>query len=193
MELTETAPPELTPVPIRELAAHLRLAQGFNDDGSEDALLELYLRNATAAVERRTGQALIARPVVVRVAHWDRNGHLTLPVGPVAALDQVQMVTSAASVALAPGAWVLEPGPTRQRVTGPGGAALPAIPAGGVAEVVFTAGHGPGWNHVPDDLRQAVLLLATAFYENRDGAELAGDRLPGGIEALLAPHRAVRL
>ena len=193
MLLKETTPAAMNPVPLREFGAHLRLSHGFNDDGSEDALLEIYLRNATAVVERRTGQALIARPYLLQSACWDRKGHMTLPVGPVGQIDALRYVGPGGTIDLDPEDWVLEPGTTRQKVTGAGGGALWPLPHGSVAEFEFTAGYGTSWNDVPDDLRQAVILLAAHYYEDRSGnIEIEGG-LPYGVLSIVEQHRPVRL
>ncbi len=193
MLLTEVTPAALNPVPLRELAAHLRLATGFTDDGSEDSLLELYLRNATAIVEARTAKALITRPYLLKVACWNRRGHLHLPVGPVAAIDQIQLVRPGSTVVMASEEWFLEPGTGRQRLTGPGGGALRSLPHGALAELNFSAGFGASWNDVPDDLRQSVLLLAAHLYENRDGDAALDGGLPFGLGAILERHSQMRL
>lgn len=191
MLLKEMAPAALAPV-VAEFAAHLRLGLGFADDGAEDALLESYLRSATAAVEARTGQALVARGFVLQVGGWDTRGHLVLPVGPVAAVDIIRFVRPDGAVTLDPAQWAVEPGSARQRLTGPGGGALPVVPTGAIVELVFTAGHGAGWAAVPDDLRQAVMLLAAHYHESRHG-EATGGGMPPAVAALLAPHRPARL
>lgn len=193
MLLKEVSPPNLNPVPIRELAAQLRLAQGFSDDGSEDALLELYLRNATSVIETRTGGALITRDFTLQVACWDRHGFLHLPIGPVSALTTFRIVQSTGTTDLTADHWVLEPGTRRQRISGPGGAALPTLPQGAIAELTFSAGYGPSWNELPDDLRHAVLMMAAHFYENRDGEIEADNGLPFGLSAILERHSAIRL
>jgi uncharacterized phiE125 gp8 family phage protein len=53
---------------------------------------------------------------------------------------------------------------------------LPSLPTGGRVRLTFEAGFGPVWEDVPADLRQAVMLLAAHFYENRHdgGAQRAG-------------------
>ena len=51
MILTEVSAPEAAVVPVRAFAGHLALGSGFEDDGSQDAVLELYLRAAMAAIE----------------------------------------------------------------------------------------------------------------------------------------------
>lgn len=193
MLLKEAAPGAPTPIPLTEFAAHLRLGHGFADDGAEDALLELYLRHASVVVEARTGQALIARSYLLQIAGWSQRGYLVLPVGPVAAIDRIRFVRAGATVELAPGEWALEPGRARQRLTGPGGGPLRPVPHGALAELEFTAGHAADWAEVPGDLRQAVLLLAAHYYENRHG-ELGEEAvLPPAVGAILAPHRPVRL
>ncbi len=190
MLLKEAAP--AASMPMTEFAGHLRLGFGFADDGAEDALLEGYLRSAVAAVEARSGQALIARAFVLQVTGWDARGYLVLPVGPVAAVDVIRFVRSDGAVTLDPAQWALEPGNARQRLTGPGGEALPPVPKGAIAELEFTAGHGVDWEAVPGDLRQAVLLLAAHYHESRHG-EAKHRGLPPAVGALLAPHRLARL
>lgn len=192
MYLTEVAPATFNPVPVKELSLHLRLAHGFADDGAEDALLELYLRNATAAIETRLSRALVRRAYVLQVASWDRNGHLTLPVGPVAHIDTIRFIQPDANIDLTPDEWILKPGECRQRLVGSGGGALRALPQGALAELGFQAGYGTSWNSVPDDLRQAVLLLAAHYYEYRT-AEDPGNGFPHAVRVILEPHRPVRL
>lgn len=195
MLLKEVTPAARNPVPLREFGAHLRLAHGFTDDGSEDGLLELYLRNATAMIERRTAQALISRMHLLQVPCWDRNGHLVMPIGPVSVIDSIQYVSPSSTVDLEQDDWHLQAGTNRQRLTGKLGGPLWPLPHGSIAELRFMAGHGATWNDVPDDLRQAVLLLAAHLYENRFGeienASISG--VPAGVLAIVEQHRAVRI
>jgi uncharacterized phiE125 gp8 family phage protein len=80
----------------------------------------------------------------------------------------------------------------RPRLVGRG-FSLPTIPTDGMVKVVFDAGFGPDWTDVPVDLRQAVLLLASEYYEHRhdDGAQGAG--LPFGVVTLIERWRTVRI
>lgn len=191
MILTETTPAAVTPVSLSEFSDHLRLAYGFPDDGAEDALLDLYLRNAVAAVESRTGRALIRRGFVLRLAGWDRDGQVVLPIGPVEVVDSLRFVRGAEAIDVAATSWALEPGTGRQRVMGRSSDALPPIPEGYVAEFTFDAGFGPDAADVPGDLRQAVMLLAADYYERRHDGE--GPRVPPAVEGLLEPWRPVRI
>lgn len=193
MLMKEVTPATQTPIPLRELGAHLRLGHGFTDDGSEDALLELYLRNATAIVEARTSKALISRVFILQIANWNRRGHLHLPIGPVTVLDRIELIRPGSTITLDPAEWTLHPGSGRQRVTGPNGGTLRTMPHGALAEIEFTAGFGETWNDVPNDLRQAVLLLASHLYEHRDGELTLDGGLPNGVAPILARHQPVRL
>lgn len=193
MLLKEISPSALNPVPLRELGAHLRLAHGFLDDRSEDGLLELYLRNATAVIERRTNQALVSRPYMLQAGCWDRHGHFSMPIGPVTEIDSIRYVSPGSTITLDPEDWVLEPGTVRQRLTGSGGGPLWPLPKGAVAEMNFSAGYGLSWNDVPDDLRQAVLMLAAHYYENRFGEVEVDGGLPFGVVSIVEQHRPVRI
>ncbi len=193
MLLTQSAPGALTPVPMQELTAHLRLAHGFADDGAEDGLLELYLRNATAFIERRLNCALIRRGYELRVAHWDRYGCLTLPVGPVTEIDSIRFERPGIVTSLETGEWIVKPGEQRQRVCGAGHDALRAIPHGAMAVLTFQAGYGESWNDVPDDLRQAVLLMAAHYFEHRGEDKTPNMTVPPAVQAILTPRQPARL
>lgn len=193
MLLKEVTPATLNPVPLRELATHLRVSQGFSDDGSEDALLELYLRNATAVIESRLSCALIQRSYTLQVSTWDKNGHLHLPIGPVAGITVFLLITDGIAQGISTTELSLESGTRRQRLTARHGGPLPTLPFGSLAELRFTAGYGTSWNEVPNDLRHAVLLLAAHFYENRDGELEADAGLPHGLVPLLERYTPIRL
>lgn len=193
MLLTEVAPAPALPVTLEEFKAHLRLGRGFPDDGSEDALLQLYLANATAAVEAVTGKALVRRTFRLKLAGWNRDGRLVLPIGPVVAVDAISFVGPGDPVVLPAGSWSLAPGTQRQMLSGAGGSALPEVPAGYEAELSFAAGFGDTGAQVPGELRQAVLLLATHYHEERAGGPEAVHAMPAAVHSLLAVQRPVRL
>ncbi|MBP0574088.1 hypothetical protein J8J27_25650, partial [Mycobacterium tuberculosis] len=62
-------------------------------------------------------------------------------------------------------------------------------------EIDVTAGFGPSGIDVPQPLRLAAMMLATRWFENRDGGFI--DAVPPDVadtfQALVAPYRVVRL
>lgn len=194
MILTEVSAPPSAAVPIRAFAEHLRLGSGFADDGSQDAVLELYLRSAMAAIEARLGRVLLARDFLWTVTRWREDASQGLPVGPVRSVDAITVVSAEGEeTAVEPEAWSVLRDSQRPRLVGRFGRNLPKIPRSGHAEVRFSAGFGEGWDEVPGDLRQAVFLLAAHFYENRSGTAATPAAMPFGVLMLIEAYRTTRL
>lgn len=191
MILTEISAPAASPVSLGELSSHLRLNFGFADSGVEDALLQLYLENATRALEQRLGQALILRSFRLETECWDRDGRFAMPIGPVAELTAVNLVSAATTVSVAIEDLALTPGASRQVLSTASGGVLPLPPNGGKAEILFDAGYGLVGSAVPGEIRQAVLILAGHLYQNRDGDNDA--TFPAMVSSLIAPHHVLRV
>jgi uncharacterized phiE125 gp8 family phage protein len=194
MILTEVGAPPSAAVPVRAFAEHLRLGSGFEDDGAEDALLELYLRAAMAAIEARLGRALLARDFSFTVSRWREEACQGLPVGPVRSVSEVRLIDAeGGETVVDPAAWSVMRDSQRPRLMGRFGRSLPKIPRSGRAEIRFSAGFGDGWDEVPADLRQAVFLLAAHFYENRAEGAAAAGAMPFGVLVLIEAYRATRI
>lgn len=194
MILTELSAPPAAAVPLRAFAEHLRLGTGFADDGSQDAVLEAYLRAAMAAIEARLGRVLLARPFSFVVSRWSETASQGLPVAPVVSVEAVTMRDADGfETVVEPELWSLMRDRQRPRLVGRFGRSLPRIPRGGQVEVSFTAGYGAVWEAVPADLRQAAMMLAAHFYENRTETGAISGTMPFGVLMLLESHRTMRL
>ncbi len=180
-------------LPLVEFRDHLRLGTGFADTGAEDAALEAYLRAAMAAIEGRTSKMLLTRNFVLALEAWRGADQQPLPVAPVGAITELRLVDAAGICTVIPATdYRLIEDLQRPRLEALG-SVLPPIPAGGLAQVRFTAGFGPAWADLPVDLAQAVLLLAAQYYELRhDGAGESGE-MPFGVMALIERWRTVRV
>jgi uncharacterized phiE125 gp8 family phage protein len=195
MVLTEVSAPPAAALPVRAFAGHLRLGSGFADDGAEDAVLELCLRAAMAAIEARLSRALLARDFSWTVSRWREEASQGMPIAPVRGVASITLVEAdGAETAVDPEAWSVLRDAERPRLVGRFGRSLPRIPRSGHAEIRFSAGFGEEWEAVPGDLRQAVFLLAAHFYENRagGGGAVAGS-MPFGVLVLLEAYRATRI
>ena len=190
----ELAPAQRTAVPLREFAAHLRLSSGFREDRDDDAVLEMYLRAATAAIEARLGIALVYRLMALRVGAWSRAAAQNIPVGPVANLQELAIVDAAGQrTVLGLEDFTIGAGMRPAQVRLKSQRDLPPIPVGGHAEIRFVAGYGGDATDVPADLRQAVHLLAAHYFEHRDAAGTVALSMPLQVLALLEPFRLLRI
>jgi uncharacterized phiE125 gp8 family phage protein len=189
MNLTELTPVPPEALPVADLAEHLRLASGFAPDPAQDALLRGVLRAALVSIEARTSKAILRRNFRLTLAAWRDLGEQALPVAPVLGVAALRIVDRMeVAVTADPSGWRLVTDTHRPLVRSVG-FTLPTIPVGGRAEIDFSAGYGATWMDVPGDLKQAVLLLAADFHDNR-----AADRgMPAAVAALVAPYRHVRL
>lgn len=193
MMLTEqtTVPEEA--LPVTAFRDHLKLGSGFADDGLQDPVLVTCLKAAIAAVESETSKALISRQFNYVVSSWRDIARLDLPVAPVTEVVSFSVTDIlGSSEAVEATSYNLLPDFYRPVVQARGWS-LPVIPDGGTAEISFTAGFGPAWEDLPADLAQAVLMLATHFYDNRSAL---GDRtklLPRGVSSLLRRYLPVRI
>lgn len=192
MMLVEETPVPVAALPVAQFREHLRMGTGFADDALQDGLLETHLRAALAAIEARTGKILIARSFSWTVSAWHRSDCQRMPVAPVELVTTVTLIDYAGTENVVVGtAWQLTADAIQPALVGLSGA-LPTIPRHGRARIDFIAGYGPSWGDVPADVAQAVLMLATHFYEFRHSAERQGVDLPTTVTSLIAPYRTLR-
>lgn len=189
MDLIETSVVDDGDLPVAAFRAHLQLGVGFADEATGDPLLVQYLRAAIAAVEARIGKALMSRDFRLILPCWRWADAQALPVAPVTAVAAVTMIDGDGVPSVVdPARWRLVVDRHRPQLLATG-AVLPGVPTNGRVEVDFTAGFGASWDAVPDDLQQAVMLLAAQFYEGRTGGELGS----GPVAALVARWMPVRV
>ena len=192
MLIERTAVPAAA-LPLARFKEHLRLGTGFADDTDEDVLSEALLKAAMAAIEGRTGKVLLSRELTWILGGWRRLDGQTLPVAPVSAVTEVRLIDRTDHVSvLDPAAYRIEHDTHRPALAG-NGTLLPSTPLGGHVEIDFEAGFGSAWDAVPADLAQAVFLLTSHYYENRQEKVLREGAMPFGVTALIERWRPMRL
>ena len=193
MDLNELSAVPSASLPVQELADHLRLGSGFTDDGSEDTVLEAYLRAALSAVESRTGKAVFTRRFSWTLYSWNCPDRQGLPIAPVALIESVTLTTSSGSPTVVdPAQYRLIPDSNRPVLRSNAGL-LPNIPNDGSVTLIFEAGFGPAWDDIPAGIQQAIKMLAAIYFDYRHGVISRNESIPLGIEALLQPHMHMRL
>lgn len=193
MMLTELTTVSGAVLPVQGLKDHLRLGTGFADSGMQDGLLEGYLRSAIAAIEGRTGKALLTRQFKLTLQDWRDGSEQALPVAPVSTIVSLKLFDVANGETLvAADRYRLVPDMHRPRLSAVG-YSLPTVPTDGRIEIVFDAGFGATWSAVPADLQQAIFLLSAHYYENRYEFAEAPAGLPHSVQALIERWRTVRV
>lgn len=192
MLIEETSVPD-TALPVEQFKAHLRLGTGFGEDSLQDEVLKGFLRAAIAAIEARTGKALIERGFSWTLTGWrDRSGQV-LPMAPVTDVAQVTLADAlGVETVLDAGLYRLEADSQRPKLR-PVGAWLPNVATGGAVRISFDAGFATDWGGLPADLGQAVLLLAAHYYEYRHETKLGDGCMPFGVTSLIQRYRNVRI
>ncbi|MHA6325471.1 head-tail connector protein [Roseivivax sp. CAU 1753] len=193
MMLTEETIVPDAALPVEGLKRHLRMGSGFAEDDVQDAVLTGFLRAAIAVIEGRTSKTLLSRDFLLGVTRWAAPDAQGLGTAPVQSINSVTLIDRHGTTSVvAPTAYRLERD-SQVPCLRANASALPSIPAGGVAELRFTAGYVADFGDLPGDLAQAVLLLAAHYYEYRDATSLAEGCMPFGVTSLLARYRPVRM
>ena len=180
-------------LPLGPFKAHLRMGSGFGTETVQESVLASFLRAAIAAIEARTGKALISRLFTMTVQEWADPQAQALPVGPVRQIVSVTVVArDAMETVIEPQRyWLVRD--MQAPLLKPSGAMLPFIPPQGSVEVLFEAGLGESWGAVPADLQQAVLMLAAHYYEYRHETRLGDGCMPFGVSSLIERYRPLRI
>ena len=172
-------------LPVDGFKAHLRLGSGFSTDDTQEPVLKAFLRAAISAIEARIGKALLVRGFEAPVTAWQQTRTLKLAISPIVGDVSVwsadSEIVSAANV---------DHGAHHSFVTLDGD----VIGAGGDELTVrFQAGLAGVWSELPADLNQAVMLLATHYYEHREQTGLSNGCMPFGVTALIQRYREMRI
>lgn len=192
MLVEETQVPEAA-LPVAALKNHLLLGSGFVESDLQDPVLISFLRAALAAIEGRTSKALITRGFFVTLEDWSSPDGQRLPMAPVQAITDVSLVDAyGVAITVDPGAYRLQRDAFVPRLR-PMTVSLPRVPTGGSVEIRFDAGYGTSFDSVPEDLKQAVLMLAAHYYEYRNETGLSQGCMPFGVTSLIARYRPVRM
>lgn len=179
-ELRMVGPAPAGPVALETLRGHVR-APGIDDDD----LLAEYLANATAFVEGQARRAL-------RSAQWQLvldgfpAGDIVLPFGPVSAVDLVSYINASGdTVTLSAEDIRVDLSRIEARIS-----AVDGWPTTSTINATVTVTWTVSGSAVPFALRQAVLLLAGHWYDNRGVLSDGGaQEMPYAVQRLINSER----
>lgn len=187
-----TSGPLAEPVSVADAKAHMRI-----DSAAEDALIASLIVTSRLHIEAALGLALLTQAWSYFVDAWPRSREVVLPLKPVQAVTSVRVWSQdGTSQTLSADSYTLDGEGTPPRLVLSRSAAPPAPGrnASGI-EIAFSAGYGDTGADVPAPIRQALLLLVTHWFENREPhrASASDTEIPHMVSALLAPYRGRRL
>lgn len=182
-----TAPADV-PVTLTEARAHLRI-----DDTAEDTLITTLTKTATEYVENRLNRKLITQTWEAYLNTFPPADAIVLPWAPLASIthlkyydtnDTEQTYDSSnyyTDILAEPGRLVLKP-------TSSGWPSTYERP--NAITVRYVCGYGSSSTYVPELIREAIKLLISHFFENREAvnvgqAIVADIPIPKAVDALL--------
>lgn len=185
MYLRIVTPPQIEPVTVEEVKQHLRI-----DGSEEDNYLASLITVARQRAEEYTRRAFISQTWELALDRADKMIYLPKP--PVELIESVTLDGR-------------EVDPKNYELLG-SNVFYPKIPLNTVKPyglvIRFISGYGDNPEHVPQAIRQAILMLVGHLYEAREGQApqvqyvaqtRAGVDLPPSVASLLRPYRVVML
>jgi uncharacterized phiE125 gp8 family phage protein len=162
-------PPSVEPLLLGEAKAHLRVTHADDDD-----FINRLIVAARRQVEMRTGLRLIQQVWRVTYDRWTEDGTLRLPVGPVLGVNSFRVIgADDVSVTIDPAHYTLDEVSVPARLALRPGRAVPSPGRrfNGI-ELTVTVGFGAAASSVPQELKQAMLLMVGSWFAHRgEGGE----------------------
>lgn len=186
-----TTPPAVEPVSVAEAKNHLRV-----DIDNDDTLLAIYITAAREYVEGVVRRALITQTLKAYLNAFPGVSAVALPRPPLQSITSLvytdgdgsdstfDAANYSADIVAQPGRLVLG-----YNKSWPSPATLATV---NPIAITYVAGYGAAGSDVPSIYRQAILLLAGHWYENREAIIATGavpKEIPLAVESLLMLDR----
>ncbi len=188
-------PPEIEPITVEALDAHLRGDGEIAENEAE--FLNHIITASRQFIETETGRALIEQTHSVSLSHWPQKGDLwwdgirelaiseihgiqqsiVLPYSPLISIDSVKFYSrDNVETVYEPANYMADTFSTPGQLVLNENARIPTnLRRTNAVIVEYKVGYGDTAVSVPGALRQALLLLATHWYENREYVKIQSD------------------
>jgi len=186
MALTVTTAPEAEPISVAEAKAHMRV-----DAATENDLITALIVAARQSVELWMHRSLITQTLKLTLDGWPAVIHL--PRGPVQSISSIKYYDSAGDQqTLSSDEYQSDLLNNIPRVTTEPTSSWPSTESGRMnsVEINYVAGYGDESADVPGPIKQAMLLLISEWFEQRE-AIIVGttvSQLPFAVEMLLTQY-----
>ena len=191
--LRQKTSPASEPVSLAEAKLHLKIE---STDTGEDKLIERLITAARRRAEVSTGRTLVTQTWTLALDSFP-GGVIEVPRPPLSSVASITYIDpEGATQTLAADRYRVDAQREPGRLTPAWDESWPPTrPVSNAVEVEFVAGYGdPG--KVPEDMRQALLLIVGRYYAHREDVQAGGAppvKMPLGAEHLLLPYRRVRV
>lgn len=185
-----TTAPATEPVSASEAKLHCRV-----DHSTEDAIFERLIKMARTQCENISRRAFVTRTYTAYLDRWP-GWCFELPYPPLATISSIKYYDNAggAAVTINSSNYVVDINSEPGRVAFVDNYSFPSVTLREIngVEIIYTAGYGAAAD-VPDQYKQAMLLLIGHLYENREsvvvqqGVSLV--QVPQAVEWLLLMDR----
>lgn len=192
MALVLTSGPSVEPITLDEAKSFLRV-----DGNDEDTLISSLITAARIHVEVSLSQGLITQSWSYLVDSWPATRELTLTMKPIQSIAEIVTYNqNDVATTYAADNYDVDILSDRARIFIKN-ASVPPAPgryANGI-EIKMVVGYGSLASDVPEPIRQALRLLVTHWFENREPVMFGQSALqvPNSIESLLSPYSQARL
>lgn len=176
------------PVSLELMKQHLRLPA---DDTSEDTVLDSYIAAARKWVENYTGHVLVQREFRDQVDRFD--SHFDIWRRPVVSVDGIDYTDTDGATQTYSGTPVVRLDRYPVRIHPELNGSWPALGANGDVVITYTAGYDA--EAEPEELKQAIMLLAAHWFANREAVNFnaTAAEMPFAVTALCDQHRVPML
>ena len=188
--LTRITAPVLDPVTQSEVYRHLRVVEDATEKAYADAVAEV----AREYVEQHTGTALLTQTWEITFDEW-WQGVLELPYPPLQSVTSIKYLDAdGVEQTLSASSYTVTTGDPVGFVQLKSDITVPVIKSeAGAVRIRFVSGYTAAAN-VPASLKQAVLLLASQWFENREPTanpfNAFPSEIPYTVNALLNQYRS---
>lgn len=190
MAISVVTPAAMEPVSLAEAKLHMRV-----DSSDDDAYILGLIATARRWVESFRNQALVTQTLDWYLDSWPASGQFDVPRPPLQSVTSITLYDTANAASTVSSAvyfvdTVSQPG----RISLAYGQSWPTttLRDRNAIKIRFVAGYGSA-ESVPNEVRQAILLIAGDLYENREntliGQGLTVQQIPFAARALLWPER----
>lgn len=161
MALKVTTPPASTPVTTAEAKTHMRI-----DHDGDDAYIAGLIAGARDFLQSVCGKTFFTTTYTLKLDRFPTDDYIDMPMPPLATVTSISYEDTAGDTqTFSSASYTVDTYPEPGRIYVDRSVGWPSVyDQRNAVTIVYTAGYAT----VPDNIKQAVLLLTAEWYENRE-------------------------